>query len=179
MSRANKMETGHALDNRIVPGSLTMREAWNQMYDVNVVGAQILTSKLVPLLLRSNDPRIVFLTSGLAQVETLSHEYYPGPPPGSGWPKTNHLSPDGYRTSKVALNMMMLNWHWSLKEDGVKVWSLSPGMLATNLGGSREKLKALGAGDPSIGGNLIRKVVEGERDADVGKVVDLNGIQSF
>lgn len=75
--------------------------------------------------------------------------------------------------------MMMLNWHWVLKEDGVKVWSLSPGMLATNLGGMKERLKAMGAGDPSIGGNLLAEIVEGKRDADAGKVVNLQGVQPF
>lgn len=157
-----------------------MREAWNQMYDVNVTGAQILTYKLAPLLLKSSDPRLLFLSSGLAQLETMSKGYYPGPLPKSGWPKQAILSPDGYRSSKTALNMMMLNWHWTLKEDGVKVWSISPGWLATNLGNCREKLKALGAGDPSLGGIIIRQIIEGERDADVGKVVAGQGaIQSF
>lgn len=156
-----------------------MREAWNQMFDVNVTGAQILTERFVPFLLESKDPRLIFLSSGLAQVETLSNNYYPGPPPKVGWPKKDYLSPDGYRTTKVALNMMMLTWHWSLKEDGVKVCSLSPGWLATNLGGRPEKLKAAGAGDPAIGGNLVKLVVEGERDKDMGKVLALNGIQPF
>ena len=150
------------------------------MFDVNVTGAQILTHTFAPLLLKSSDPRLLFLSSGLAQLTTMSKEYYPGPLPKAGWPKQAILSPDGYRSTKTALNMMMLNWHWTLKEDGVKVWSISPGWLATNLGNCQEKLKALGAGDPSVGGILIRQVIEGERDADVGKVVAGNdGIQSF
>ncbi|KAK3180515.1 hypothetical protein K4F52_008106 [Lecanicillium sp. MT-2017a] len=170
---------GHSLDNRATKGELTMREAWNQMFDVNVSGAQVLTHKFVPLLLKSSDPRLVFLTSGLAQLETMSKGFYPGQHPKAGWPKTGYLNADGYRTTKTGLNMMMLNWHWVLKEDGVKVWSLSPGMLATNLGGMKEKLKAMGAGDPSIGGNLLTEIVEGKRDADVGKVVNLQGVQPF
>lgn len=156
-----------------------MSEAWNQMFDVNVTGAHLLTTKFVPLLLKSSNPRLIFLTSGLAQMSTLSREYYPGPPPAAGWPKTNYLSPDGYRASKTALNMVMLNWHWALKGDGVKVWSLSPGWLATNIGGNREKLRALGAGDPAVGGKLVKEVVEGERDGEVGLVVATQSIQPF
>ncbi len=156
-----------------------MREAWSQMFDVNVTGAQVLTHKFVPLLLKSGDPRLVFLTSGLAQLETMSKGYYPGPAPKAGWPKTAYMNPEGYRVTKTGLNMMMLNWHCALKEDGVKVWSLSPGMLATNLGGIKERLKAMGAGHPSIGGNLLTEIVEGKRDADVGKVVNLDGVQPF
>jgi hypothetical protein len=71
--------------------------------------------------------------------------------------------------------MLMLTWHWLLKENGVKTWAISPGFLATRLGGDQEKLKQLGAGEPWLGGDLIKRVIEGERDADVGKVVAQNG----
>lgn len=57
----------------------------------------------------------------------------------------------------------------------MKVWSVSPGFLATGLGGNKEALKKMGAGDPATGGDLIRGVVEGERDADVGLVVHVGG----
>jgi NAD(P)-dependent dehydrogenase (short-subunit alcohol dehydrogenase family) len=156
-----------------------MREAWNQMYDTNVTGAHIMTSTFAPMLLKSSDPRLLFLASGLSQFESLNKSYYPGPTPKAGWPKVGVLSPTGYRTSKAALNMVMLNWHWMLKEDGVKTACVSPGWLATNLGGNPERLKALGAGDPVIGGALVRQVVEGERDEDVGMVVAALGIQPF
>lgn len=75
--------------------------------------------------------------------------------------------------------MMMLIWYWLLKADGIKVWCVSPGFLATDLGGIKEHLEAHGAGHPSVGGNLVRKVVEGERDEYVGKVVDSDGVQPF
>lgn len=76
--------------------------------------------------------------------------------------------------------MMMLDWVRVLKEDGVKVFCVSPGFLATGLAGvGQEKLKAIGAGDPSIGGNLIKEVVEGGRDADAGKVVNKDGTQPW
>lgn len=162
-------------------GQMTMREAWNQMFDVNVTGAQVLTHTFVPLLLqsRTKDARLLFLTSGLAQLETMHAAYYPGPAPGAGWPKTGGMSPDGYRAGKTGLNMMMLGWHWLLREDGVKVWSISPGFLATDLGGARALLQARGAGHPSVGGILIKRVIEGERDSDVGKVVNGEGVQPF
>ena len=73
----------------------------------------------------------------------------------------------------------MLTWHWMLKEDGVKVFSISPGLLATGLGGDLEALKRLGAGHPSIGGELIKDVIEGQRDKDAGKVVNKDGTQPF
>jgi hypothetical protein len=39
------------------------------------------------------------------------------------------------------------------------------------LGGNTELLKKLGALEPSIGGDVVRGVIEGKRDADVGSVV--------
>lgn len=56
-----------------------------------------------------------------------------------------------YKSSKAGLNMMMVEWHRILQKDGVKVWSIAPGFLATGLGGNREALKSAGAGDPAKG----------------------------
>ena len=67
--------------------------------------------------------------------------------------------------------MLMLDWNHKMKADGVKVWGVGPGMLATDLGNMKEKAKEMGAGHPSAGGDILRRVVEGERDADVGKIV--------
>lgn len=76
--------------------------------------------------------------------------------------------------------MVMLEWQRFLKEDGVKVFCISPGFLATNLGGmGAEKLRQMGAGDPSLGGTLISDVVKGKRDEDAGKVVNAAGVQTW
>ena len=40
-----------------------------------------------------------------------------------------------YRSAKTGLNMLMREWYRLLKNDGVKVWAISPGFLATGLGG--------------------------------------------
>jgi hypothetical protein len=76
--------------------------------------------------------------------------------------------------------MLMLEWVRLLKKDGVKVFCISPGFLATNLAGlGPEKLRQMGAGEPSLGGKIIKEVVEGERDDDAGKVVKTGGVQSW
>ena len=60
-----------------------------------------------------------------------------------------------------------------LREDGVKVSIISPGLLATGLAGKDnvDVLKKLGAEDPAVGGQFVVEVAEGKRDKDVGKVV--------
>jgi len=102
-------------------------------------------------------------------------------PPAKGWPKANPANPiEAYRSSKAGLNMLMREWTRILKEDGVKVWAISPGFLATGLAGfGPEELKKMGAQDPAIGGRFIRDVVEGERDNDAGKIVRNGSIQPW
>lgn len=74
--------------------------------------------------------------------------------------------------------MLMLDWNHKLKEDGVKVWCVGPGFIASDLGNSpeaKEMVKEMGGAHPSAGGDILKRVVEGERDADVGKIVTKNG----
>ncbi|KAI8182453.1 Short-chain dehydrogenase/reductase tropE [Colletotrichum sp. SAR 10_75] len=156
------------------------REAFNAMYNTNVSGQHVVTLSFAPLLIKSDDPRLLFLTSGTAHLARFAEEFWPGEAPAAGWPKPgSHFAPTGYRVSKTALNMLVLAWHWTLRADGVKVWGVSPGQLATNLGGDPGLLKKLGAGDPSLGGLLVRKVLEGESDADAGRIVSQTGMQSW
>lgn len=76
--------------------------------------------------------------------------------------------------------MMVREWHRMLKNDGVKVFAVAPGFLATSLGGhSASKLKEMGAQDPSVGAGFVVDVVKGERDSDAGKAIDKDGIQPW
>ncbi len=113
-----------------------------------MAGVQVVTWTFLPLLLRSSDARLVFI-AGLAHITIAAESYFPTPPLPAGWPKTIDFETIGYRASKVALNMVMLDWNHKLKADGVKVWGVEPGFLATNLGNNPDKLKAMGAGPPA------------------------------
>lgn len=158
-----------------------MREMWNKSWNVNTAGTQVLTHTFVPLLLKSSDPRLLFVTSGtasLAEADNKGLRFNQSPP--KGWPKPQPaLSIAAYRSSKTGMNMMVREWEKCLKEDGVKVFNISPGFLATGLGGDREFNKKMGALDPSIGGEFIRDVVEGARDQDVGKLIRKDMIQPW
>lgn len=66
-----------------------------------------------------------------------------------------------------------------LKNDGVKVFGVSPGYLATGLGGSKATNEKQGAADPALGGQFIKDVVEGQRDADVGKTILRDKVQPW
>ncbi len=173
---------GANFDVEIRDGKMSVREAWNASWDTNVSGTQVLTTNAMPLLLKSSDPRLMFVTSGTS---TLTESERTDPPifsrinasPPGGWPKDMGINPiTCYRSSKCGLNMVMREWHRILGNDGVKVWAISPGFLATGLAGiGKEKLKQMGALEPHIGGEFIKDVVQGKRDGDVGKVIRNDG----
>lgn len=173
-------KSGAQLDQQLASGQLSMRQMWNSSWNVNTVGTQIMTHTFIPLLLQSENPRLLFITSGtstLAGTENMALTVNQYPP--KGWPKGGGPSVPAYRSSKTGMNMMMREWYRILKEDGVKVWCISPGYLATGLGGSQENNQKAGAGDPAVAGSFVRSVVEGVRDGDVGKVILRDSIQPW
>ncbi|TGJ84677.1 hypothetical protein E0Z10_g4115 [Xylaria hypoxylon] len=177
---------GASFDYEIVQGKMSIREGFNASWNVNVTGTHILTTLSVPLLIKSSDPRLIFIASGTAtltetqRTDTPAQKRLNSSPP-AGWPKDpTGMVATAYRSSKTGLNMLMREWRRILLNDGVKVWAVSPGFLATGLGGlGAEGLKQMGALDPSIGGNFLKDVVEGKRDHDEGKVIRKDMIQPY
>jgi NAD(P)-dependent dehydrogenase (short-subunit alcohol dehydrogenase family) len=161
-------------------GRMSLRDCFTKAYDTNVAGTNVFTYTFIPLLLKSSDPRLLFV-AGLSQINQAAESYFPTPPQPAGWPKEkNYFETIGYRCSKTAMNMLMLDWNHKLKADGVKVWGVGPGMLATNLGGlGKEFAIKMGCKPASLGGTLIRTIVEGERDMDVGKIANRDGISQW
>jgi NAD(P)-dependent dehydrogenase (short-subunit alcohol dehydrogenase family) len=158
---------------------MTIRDVWNQSWNVNVTGTYILTTSLAPLLCRSAQPRLLFITSGtstLTEHDNLALAINKSP--AKGWPK-QEFAISAYRSAKTGMNMMFLEWVRILKENGVKVFSISPSILATGLGGNPELMRKMGALDPNVGAELIRDVIEGHRDGDVGKVVRRDNVQPW
>ena len=141
---------GGSFDLQLASGKMSIREAWNTSWDTNVAGTQVLTTGAVPLLLKSSDPRLLFVTSGTSTMTETESTSTPmleriNASPAAGWPKETSPNPiEAYRSSKAGLNMMMRGWHRILLNDGVKVWCISPGFLATGLAG--------------IGADQLRKV---------------------
>ena len=145
---------GANYDVEISSGAMTIREAFNASWDTNVSGTQVLTTGAIPLLLKSSDPRLMFITSGTSALTETEGGNTPNlkrinASPAAGWPKEKGLNPiTSYRSSKCGLNMLMREWHRILGNDRVKVWCISPGFLATGLA--------------SIGVEQLKKVSEVE-----------------
>ena len=139
---------GAAYDKEIQSGTVSIRDGFNKSWDTNVSGTHVLTTHAIPLLLKSADPRLIFMTSGtstLTETESSANEMLKriNASPPKGWPKETVMNPvTAYRSSKTGLNMLMREWTRILKNDGVRVWCVSPGFLATGLNASEpEQLK--------------------------------------
>ena len=141
-------------------------------YDTNVTGVHLLTEALAPLLLKSSNPRLLFLVSGTSSFAiTQDPTFILNKVPEPGWPKKYFRELPAYKTSKTALIMLMRDWERILRADGVKVWAVNPGFLATGLGGDADLLKSIGAGNPEDGGKIVSETVEGKYDDKQGLVV--------
>ncbi|KAJ7810421.1 hypothetical protein B0H14DRAFT_2379170, partial [Mycena olivaceomarginata] len=149
-----------AFDIEHVAGKVSLCECFIESYDVNLAGTHILTYTLVPLLLKSANPRNIFIT-GLSKLTQGSEKYFPTFPQPAGWPKKIlPFETIGYAHS--SRNNSKLTWNHKPKADGVKVWAFGPGFLLTGLGNAPGIAAKMGAGPASVGGRLIRTVVERE-----------------
>lgn len=136
----------------------------------NVTGPVIVTETFDALLKKSADPRVIFVTSSLG---SLSHA---SDPESRYYASKASAQYDYYRASKAALNMIMIQY--GKRSPSVKVWGGDPGWLATDLA-DKELMRKLGAPHASVGGAEIARIVKGERDADVGRVVGEYGVQKW
>ncbi len=93
-----------------------------ETFEVNVFGVVTVTSACLPLLRRSPNPRIVNMSSGLGSLTMLSD-------PTSPLPAQGFLA---YSSSKAALNALTVTYANALRAEGIKVNSVSPGMVPTD-----------------------------------------------
>ena len=159
---------GAGFDGEAAASRMTVREAFNKAWDVNVSGTHVMTHEFVPLLLKSSNPRIIFMTSGtspLSETERFDHPIFQrlNASPEAGWPKPKGPNPVwSYRASKTGLNMLMRQWVQTLRNDNVKIWAISPGFLATGLGGvGAETLKKVSPANTYHMRDLVLIIADG------------------
>lgn len=92
-------------------------EIVRQTYEVNTLGPFRMCQAFVPLMRQNGYGRVVNLSSGLGQLSDM----------GGYWP--------GYRMSKTALNALTRVFAAELDGTGVKVNSVCPGWVRTDMGG--------------------------------------------
>lgn len=169
-----KQQFGHldVLVNNAGVGGLTSntRESFQRCLETNVTGPAVVADAFRPLLLKSQNPYSLYVSSG---ARTLLRNAIQKP-------STHDKIKNGgaYQVSKAALNMLAVLEARDYGSDGLKVFAVSPGFVRSNLRGlSEEERSGWGmAGDADDSGNLLLSIVRGERDADVGCLVHKDGV---
>ena len=93
-------------------------------FDVNFFGPYMLTQAMVPLLRRSESPRVLNLATQVGSFTVITD-------PDS--PLRDDISP-AYQSSKIALNAMTALFAKELVADGIAVNSACPGWVLTDMG---------------------------------------------
>jgi NAD(P)-dependent dehydrogenase (short-subunit alcohol dehydrogenase family) len=120
-----------------------IRKAVLETFDANVASVAVITEVFLPLLYKSNDPRII-MTSSARGSYTRSAD-----------PTSNPTVAAVYNASKSALNMLTLEYNkrFARPEKGnpiIKVWSCSPGFTKTRFNGFRGTKDPAEAAIPNI-----------------------------
>ncbi|KAK5112344.1 hypothetical protein LTR62_004307 [Meristemomyces frigidus] len=136
----------------------TLRELYTRHYDTNVFGLAVVVDTFLPLLQRGQGKRISFTSSGLGSLKLAMEE---GPYSGEHYPV--------YRSTKSAVNMVMVHYARLLEKEGFVVSASDPGYCATNLN------RYSGLKDPRDGCKALIISATGEKGRVHGRVVDDQG----
>ena len=88
-----------------------------QIIETNFYGAWYMAQEMIPLLHKSQEGRIINMSSEMGALDNLAGGYA------------------GYRLSKVSLNGLTILLANELKDEGIKVNAVSPGWVRTDMGG--------------------------------------------
>ncbi|KAF9773441.1 hypothetical protein IL306_008722 [Fusarium sp. DS 682] len=147
------------------------REAFRKVLNTNLVGALSVTEAFLPLLRKSEHkpPRLIFVSSSTGSITHASNPESP----------LHSAGAMEYRTSKAGLNMLMTMYYTRLKSEEFLVFGADPGLCSTNFTNDPESLKQRGAAEPTEGGERVARVIKGEKDADVGRVIGVEGVNPW
>lgn len=137
----------------------TTREHYQRVYDTNVFGAAVTVDTFLPLLRKStasDGKRIAFTTSGLSSLQWALEK-------DDNFSGANYPI---YRSTKTALNMVMVHYTKLLEKEGFIVSASDPGYCATNLNAYN------GYKDPREGAKVLIRAAVASKDEVHGYVVD-------
>jgi NAD(P)-dependent dehydrogenase (short-subunit alcohol dehydrogenase family) len=123
-------------------------------FDTNVLGTARVIRAFFPMLVQSERPRIVNISSGLGSISTREgHDHY------------------AYSTSKAALNMLTRAIANELAPRGVTTVAISPGWVRTDMGGENATLSA------EESARSLAETIKGIGPGSNGQFLDRNGRQ--
>ncbi|KAF9880519.1 short chain dehydrogenase family [Colletotrichum karsti] len=103
----------------------SIRDLFSKTFNTNVFGTVALTEAALPLLQKSDHPRVVFVSSTMGSLEF------------AGNPNTPFYNIDykAYDASKAAVNMLAVNYARILKPFGGVSNAICPGLVRTKMNG--------------------------------------------
>lgn len=128
---------------------------FKQVYDTNVFGVVLVTQTFFDLLQKSEQPRIVNVTSGMGSL-TLHND-----PTWKYYPNKGAV----YHTSKAALNMYTIVLAYDLRDTPFKVNAVDPGFTDTDFNNHR------GTGTVEEAGTRLVKYAILDADGPTGKFI--------
>ena len=152
-----------------LPKSKGLAEQLREAFEINTIGQVIMTEAFRPLLAKSKDARLIFLSTSLSSTSLRLQPDH----------KSYNVLAAPYRISKAALNMWAACAAKEGKEKGIRVWTVDPGLVATNFTGNKEALKQRGAGSSAVSAQTILSIIEGRRDADIGQLIHKDGVHPW
>lgn len=109
-------------------------EEFQAAFNVNVIGTSRVTNAFIDFLKKSEEPRIVNLSTSVGSLSLQSNPT---------WPAYNYAKYAVYAASKAALNMYTIHLAYELRNTNFKVNAVCPGFTATDFtfgnGGDVEK----------------------------------------
>ncbi|CAI6088510.1 unnamed protein product [Clonostachys chloroleuca] len=132
----------------ITDTDLSTRQLLNQTFQANTFGTAVLTEACLPLLLRANTPRIVFVSSRNGSIsQSLDRD----------WPMYGVQHP-AYKASKAALNMLAVRYVEKLEGVGGMMVGFHPD-----------------ARSPEVAAEKVVEMATLEKDGPTGTFVDADG----
>ena len=140
---------------------------FRKTFETNVFGAVSVTKEFLPLLRRSQAGRIVNVSSTMG---SLGDQANPSSPYYS-------LVVPAYQMSKTALNGLTIALSKALADTPIKVNSVCPGWVQTDLGGSANRVAAPTTADEAA--QFVCQVASSPDDGPSGQFLDRAGIVTW
>lgn len=128
-------------------------EVFKEVYDINVYGVIRVTQAFLDLLKKSEQPRIVMVSSSQGSITLHSDPSY----------KYYHFKGAVYLSSKAALNMYTVNLAYEFRDTNFKINAVSPGFTKTDFNNN------MGTGTVEDAGERVVKYAVIGEDGPNGK----------
>ncbi|KFA81115.1 hypothetical protein S40288_01007 [Stachybotrys chartarum IBT 40288] len=138
------------------PGGIAAMTDIESVFKVNVVGVQLITSSLLPLLKKGNLKKILNTSSGSGSIGLAPT-----------FERFGQRSP-AYQISKAALNRLTAQYAAEYANEGFVVLAVSPGWVNTDMGGE----SADNTIETSI--NAVLRILYTKRREDTGKFFNIH-----